>query len=149
MSNKPSNPKTEFPNGIPKELKEFYAIRVGELFIKNRSRNEIAKLLGISVRQVDNLLKSNHFKDFLADAMDKAKIQASSFLKTQMASLAPKAVAALEKALEKGSVEGVKVVMKSLGALEDDDQNQTAPITVVFPKGNDIKTVESSSKKPE
>lgn len=85
-----------------------------------KPHTEIAKELDISERQVRSLIKSSEVQACIDELQEYSKKQARAHIAQRGKSLMLKATKALEAALDKGNVEGIKLVFKALGILDEE-----------------------------
>lgn len=132
------------PLQLTPEQRELLAVKVASLIAQLNTDDEIATKLGISKRQAQNLRRSETCQKALQELQESVKAKARTYIARQGNKLLPKAVAALERALdEKADVQGVKLVLKTYGVIDSEDDKQTdTNITVVMPS-TDVKDVDS------
>lgn len=133
---------------LTKENKEFFAMSVAEGIANLEPVKGIADKLKLSERQVRNVMKTDEYKEVLDELKTSAKAKAKAFVSRRANRLMPQAMAALEKALEEGSIEGVKLVFKTFGVVDDktDESSQDKSVNIILPSFKKEKYIETASK---
>lgn len=116
--------------------------RIAPLRLANVGINKIAKELKLSNHYVTKILDTGEFRTKLRDIADEATSLATNSWKNSVANLVPEAVEVLKQALEKGDLEAVKLIVRSLGIEKQEATVQQGNITVVLPDFNEPKHVD-------
>lgn len=106
---------------------------LAQLKITNLSNEEAAKHLGISIHQVHKLEKTEDFKVAVREITEEMMKTAAMHWKGAMGKLIPKAIKVLEKCLDEGDLEAVKVVIKGFGMDQMETAQANNSLTVVLP----------------
>lgn len=127
-------------NGIPREVQEVLAEShlkiLAQLTLTGVNNKEASTKLGISEYAVRKIQETEEFKAELRSLSDEMVRVASSTWKGAMGRLIPKALVALEKGLEAGKIDAVKVVMTSIGLDKVDNAPQSGTLQVILPDYN-------------
>lgn len=92
------------------------AQQVAALVLTRVSKVRIQDALGLKAREVDRIMKSEEFQNYVREIGEKAVATALNSFKSKMDELEPYAYAALEQALKDGKLEAVKVWATFVGA---------------------------------
>lgn len=117
--------------------------RIAPLRLANVGINKIAEQLKLTKHYVTKIVNSSEFSAKLREISDDMTSQAANSWKASISNLVPQAVDVLKQALEKGDLEAVKLIVRSLGVEKQENQVQQGNITVVLPDFNDSKQVTS------
>lgn len=123
------------PEALPEVVEETRAKQVAALSVAGLSQDDMSKELGISKRQVRKILVTDEFKAAVKEIGDEAVRVAVQIIRTRTARLADKATVQLEKALNKGDLEAVKLVYKTAGIFDSIEKQPAGDtnLTVVLP----------------
>lgn len=133
---------------VTKEVRAVIAPQIAAAIVRQEPTEDIAKAHGLSERQVKSITKSDEFKEAINELMEHSKTMARSKLAIFQDTLMSEAITALRSALSKGSVEGVKLVFKSLGLLDEEQSNdQVTQINVTLPGSPQEGSVDASFQK--
>lgn len=144
LESKPKKPKR---HGGPREkvvIDELMTRRIASLLISNTSMGDIAKQLDLPYNTARKIANGDAVRGMLKEVGEAALTEAKNQIRKGVADLVPLALEALKKNLEEDSIEAVKVVFKTAGALEKEmekDAGITA-IQVVLPGSDSAKLVE-------
>lgn len=145
MAKTPTRSKVEL-NALTDEQKDLLAEQVAMGIANLTSQKDIAEELGLNLRQLRGIIKSKRCQDKINDLQEYTRQQAKASISARAKELMSKAYTALDLALEKGSVEGVKLVFKTLGLLEEQQEEKgDTNLTVVLPGQREVKDVENQS----
>lgn len=125
-------------------LDELMTRQIASLLVANTPMGEIASKLDLPYNTTRKIANSKAVRGMLKEVGEAALTEAKNQIRKGVADLVPLALEALKKNLEEDSIEAVKVVFKTAGALEKDmekDAGITA-IQVVLPGSESSKTVE-------
>lgn len=117
--------------------------RIAPLRLANVGINKIAEQLKLTKHYVTKIVNSSEFSAKLREISDDMTSQAANSWKASISNLVPEAVGVLKQALEKGDLEAVKLIVRSLGVEKQETQVSQGNITVVLPDFNDSKQVTS------
>lgn len=118
--------------------------RIAPLRLANVGINRIAEELKLTKHYVTKIVNSQEFTAKLREVAEEATSQAANSWKASISNLVPEAISVLKQALEKGDLEAVKLIVRSLGVEKQETQVQQGNITVVLPDFNtDSKQVNS------
>jgi len=106
---------------------------VASMLITGSSIQGIMDHMHITRRQVGKLMKTDEFKEHLSELSDQMVSVAASTWKGMMQELVPLAHKTLKKALEKGDLKGVEIIIKSLGIDKQTQQQQATSLQVILP----------------
>lgn len=123
--------------------------RIAPLRLANIGINKIAKELKLSNHYVTRILDTSEFRTKLRDIADEATSLATNSWKNSVANLVPEAVNVLKQALEKGDLEAVKLIVRSLGIEKQETAVQQGNITVVLPDYSETKQIDIEVKEDE
>lgn len=120
--------------------------QVAALSLTGIMPSDVAKQLSVSVGTVRKILASPKYKEVLTAEAEEDFAPAVAKAKAALTKLTNKAIAALERALDEGSVrdalEASKIVLKAVGLAEDNEKQGDASITVIMPGASEPKTIE-------
>jgi hypothetical protein len=129
--------KVTDPYGIPKDVTEVVnesqSVILARLTLSGVSNEAAAKQLGVSKYQIRKLQKSEDFKKHLKDASEDLVSLASNTWKGMMQELIPLAYEALKKALDKGDLKGVELMIKTLGIDKQVAAPQSGNLQIILP----------------
>lgn len=132
----------------PDVIEENEIVKIAGLLMAGRSVRQVADELKISHPKVTRIIKTSKFKEYVKDINDEGRNMAVTQIRQSMYGLAPKITEAINNLLERNSAEGVKIALRVMGALEQEEQDaKAAPLTVVFPTTKVEKEVASVTKK--
>jgi hypothetical protein len=106
---------------------------IAQLKLSGIKNEEVAKQLGLTVYQVRKVEEREEFKFAIKDLADDMVRTAASMWKGAMGKLIPKALAALEKGLDAGKIDAVKVVLTTLGLDKMENTPNTGTLQIVLP----------------
>lgn len=138
------------PKEVEALVKESKTKILASLTLSGIKNEDAAKQLNISVYAVRKIQESDAFKSELRSLTDDMVKTAATTWKGSMNRLIPKALAALEKGLEAGKLDAVKLVMTTLAVdKHETGQTQDAVVQVVLPnyQPKDEKNVDIEVKK--
>lgn len=123
----------------PATVQESMGRQVATLALSGISVRTIGEKLKITPAAVRRIMETDHYKGLIADSAEQELGPALAKAKSQLAKLAPKAVKAIERALDEGSardaLQAATIVLKSVGLHEEKDAQQDQSITIVMPNG--------------
>lgn len=117
--------------------------RIVPLRLANVGINKISKELNLTGHYVTKILDTPEFRAKLRDVADEATALAANSWKNSISNLVPEAVEVLKQALEKGDLEAVKLIVRSLGIEKQEAHVQQGNITVVLPDFSENKQVDT------
>lgn len=109
---------------LTEDQKVLVAQQVGLKLAALQTQAEIGEEMGLSQQQISRISKTEACQRMLEELQDGARKQAKASMAQKAPELLKKAYYALEKSLQEGKVEGVKLVFKALGVIDDDKQEQ-------------------------
>lgn len=127
---------------IDQVIEEAQHKRIATLLIAGGTRTGIAKELGCTKYHVDKVMRSEEFKLYLKELSDECVNTALNTWKSSMSDLIPEALSVLKHHLKEKNLEGVKLVMKAIGAEKQEQAVQSSAITVVLPNLEEPKPVD-------
>lgn len=110
--------------------------RIAPLRLANVGINKIAEQLKLTKHYVTKIVNSSEFSAKLREISDDMTSQAANSWKASISNLVPEAVGVLKQALEKGDLEAVKLIVRSLGVEKSEPAVSQGNITVVLPDFN-------------
>jgi len=96
------------------------------------SKNAVQSALKLSKYMVDKLYRHELFKSTVAEIADDAVAAAKNKTRADIARMQGKAMAALEKALDKGSVDAVKSWLKAMGMDQEKEGQESNSFTLLL-----------------
>lgn len=113
-------------------LNEVLLKRAAALSVVGTTVDKICTELAISRLQYEKLVSDPRFDELITRIGEDDE---KSFLETRRSirKLVAKAIKALDEALDKGSLEAVKIVFKSIGLDEKEQDRADASVTVILP----------------
>lgn len=106
---------------------------IAAMLISGKSVSAIAEEMGLSRSAVNKITKTPEFKAHLQDISDSMVSTAVNTWKSSMSGLISKAMTVVERKLEEGELEAVKLVMKSIGVEKQVETQQQGAIQIVLP----------------
>lgn len=106
---------------------------LAQLKLTGIKNEDAAKQLGLTVYQIRKMEEKEEFKDLIRELSEQMVKEAVNTWKGSVSKLIPKALAALEKNLDLGKIEAVKVVMSSIGLDKVENQNSGGTLQVILP----------------
>lgn len=104
----------------------------------------IAEQLGVSRHRVRKVRNSDAFKKELDDVAAQSKASAKAAVESELDRLAPKALKALEKALDEGKVDAVRTYFEAIGLKDKNaDAGGTGVIQLILPGAEAPKVVDA------
>lgn len=97
-------------------VKDTLAQQAAALALSRVPKTRIGQELGLKPRELDRIMRSEEFQNYVKEIGDKAVATALNSFKSKMDELEPYAYAALEQALKDGKLEAVKVWATFVGA---------------------------------
>lgn len=120
--------------------------RIAPLRLANIGINKIAEQLKLTKHYVTKIVNSSEFSTKLREISDDMTSQAANSWKASISNLVPQAVDVLKQALEKGDLEAVKLIVRSLGVEKQETQVQQGNIQVILPdfsnSNNNLKDID-------
>lgn len=108
--------------------------RAAELFAAGATHEAVSRELKIHKVTLRAVIKSTNFDKYLADTFDEIAKPARGYAKRALSRLMPKAIKAVEEALDNGDLEAAKIVFKSAGIeAPSDDGGKDTTIVVQLP----------------
>ncbi len=130
---------------IPQEVEDVIADSkakvVASMLITGSTYVAISKHLGITRFALVKLMKTEEFREQLAVMSDQMVTTAANTWRGMMQELVPLAHTALKKALERGDLKGVEIIIKSLGIDKQTAQVQQGTLQVILPEFNKPKDI--------
>lgn len=109
-----------------------------------------AKQLSVTPAAVRKILDTDKYKELITVTAEDGLAPALSQAKAMLAKLTPKAIKAIENALDTGSardaLQAATIVLKSVGLHEEKEQQSDQNITVILPSGAEPITYEISKE---
>lgn len=130
------------PQDVKEVLQESHTQILARLKLANVSNEDAAKQLGVTVHRVRKLMEMEEFKSVLRDETDKLTKEAVTTWKGQVSKLIGKSLSVLEKNLDKGNLEAVKLVLRSIGADEVKEESGNTAINVILPNFKQERVIE-------
>lgn len=109
---------------------------IAAMLISGRSVSSIAEELKLSRSAVNKITKTPEFKAHLQDISDSMVSTAVNAWKSAMSGLISKSMAVVERKLDEGDLDAVKVVMKSIGMDKQVETQQQGTLQIVLPDYN-------------
>lgn len=107
--------------------------RGAALAASGAAKLKVRTTLGLSVRMVDKLYKSELFRSTVASIADDAVAAAKNKTRTDISRMQGKAMKALEANLDKNSLEAVKTWLKAVGMdQEKEGDDKGGPLTLIL-----------------
>lgn len=107
--------------------------QVAALVIAGISHNQISKDMGISRYFVNKIVNSTMFQQYVSKESEDALASAKSTIKAALTQRVPALIAAIDKHLEEGNLEAVKIAFRALGMEQGESNTAASNITVVLP----------------
>lgn len=89
--------------------------KAAALAASGKNKQEVKKQCGLSVHGMNKLYKDEEFKRLVADIGDDAIVNSKNEMKLAISRMTKKAIVALEKNLDKHSLEAVRTFLKIIG----------------------------------
>jgi hypothetical protein len=129
------------PEATERALLEAKMRLLAQLKLSNVSNEDAAKQLGITIYQVRKLEERDEFRDVIKELTeDMVKVAAQQW-KGSVSKLIPKALSTLEKGLDQGKLDAVKIILTSIGLDKVEQTASGGTLQVILPdynKGRDI-----------
>lgn len=121
--------------------RDVLARRAAELFAAGATHDSVSKELKIHKVTLRAVIKSTNFDKYLADTFDEIAKPARGYAKRALSRLMPKAIKAVEDALDSGDLEAAKIVFKSAGIeAPQEDGGKDTTIVVNLPNLTGVTT---------
>lgn len=134
-------------------INEVTTKKVAALASTGASKNAISKQLKISLYHVNRIQKTDEYRTYLTEIGDSVIASAKAEMRTAIAALKGKTIKALDKNLDKHSMDAVKTVLRAMGldGQVKEDEGKGGGLTLIL-AGQDNKSptvVEVSDAKSE
>lgn len=125
------------------EAQQELAIRkIASLADTGLQPKDIAAKLKLTVHQVKRLQASDEYKALMIEVGDKYLAEAKTKWSQGMARMLDKCLRVIERNLDEGNLEAVKIAIKSLGISEAEKSTGDSTINIVLPTGVGDKVIE-------
>lgn len=147
-----ANTKTKrVENMDPTVVQEALTRQIATIMLSGASVTDCAKKLTITPAAVRRIIDTDKYKELITITAEDSLAPALSQAKLMLSKLTPKAIKAIENALDTGSsrdaLQAATIVLKSVGLHEEREAQQDTSITVVLPSGLEPVTYEIKGEK--
>lgn len=118
---------------------------VASYMLQGHTILEIAEKTGLTKHRVEKLYKSDELKKHLSTISDQLVSVAASTWKGALMERIPKALAVIDKKLNEGDLEAVKIIVKSLGIDKQENPDRGGSLTVVLPEFKREKDIDAET----
>lgn len=107
---------------------------IAAMLISGKSVSAIAEELGITRSAVNKITKTPEFKAHLQDISESMVSTAVNSWKSSMSHMIGKAMAVVERKLDEGELEAVKIILRSLGMDNKQETSSTGTLQIILPE---------------
>lgn len=132
---------TGTPKEVTETIEESKSKLIATLAFSGLTTTEIAAKVDMSEYRVSRLMKEPEFKALLKASAEDMIADSANIWKGAMWKLIPKALKVIEKALDEGELEAVKLVMKSVGVEKTEVAPSGGTLQVILPDYKSEKVV--------
>lgn len=120
--------------------------KLAALLISNPSMriSQICKETGLSRYEVNKVLKNDAFQDLLQDTGGKELMSVVDKAKAKLSRLVDKAIAVVEKRLDKDDLEAAKMVFKATGIEKSEEKPVDTSINLILPGASNEHSIPAS-----
>ena len=129
------------------EQERMLALKVGTFILKGFSIKSISQHLKVSKDRVRQVMKSEEYQNFIEEVESTAKKSVHTYLRRHFMDMAPDLAGSLQSLVKKENVEAIKVTLKAIGILDNEQQQQDNNLTVIFGDAEGPTTIKTTGKK--